>query len=202
MKVELREKMSWKGCIDKVNEAMCELMRYDVEFIDDKGFSEFLDHLKGLKGTRFSDRYNSDFRNLDITGYFSVGISDLLCDRSEKCRANIRLISPTFGDATKKPDYNNLTALRKMQDAGIEIKVNDMLHARLFVGYNQEVSLSNDILLLGSFDFNREGLSGEKRNAGIITRNPDLVKSAREFFEGMWTDSHYTKSLNEKYPLK
>ncbi len=153
--------MSWRGCIDKVNEAMCELMRYNVEFLDDKGFLDFINHLKGVRGTRFSDQYNSEFRFMDITAYFSEGISDLLCDLSSNRNCKIRLISPPL-DLSKKQDSINLTALRKMQDAGIEIRINDTLHARLLVGYNREVSQSNDILLLGSFDFNKEGLSGDK----------------------------------------
>jgi hypothetical protein len=91
-----------------------------------------------------------------------------------------------------------------MQEKGIEIRVNDRIHTRLFIGYSDRDlnTDSNGVLLLGTFDFNKEGLSEDKINAGILTRHPDLVKSARELFERVWEEKIDTKPLNEAYPLK
>ena len=84
-------------------------------------------------------------------------------------------------------DRKNCRALKTMQEKGIEIKINHRLQSRLFIGYQ----LLNDdfyggILIIGSFDFNREGLAGERRDAGIITTHPDLIKSAITFFKELW----------------
>jgi hypothetical protein len=51
-------------------------------------------------------------------------------------------------------------------------------------------------IVLGSFDFNRDSLSGVKRNSGIHTGNPDLCKSAISFFEDMW-DSEDSLTIKE-----
>ena len=64
------------------------------------------------------------------------------------------------------------------------VKVNVDVHARMFIGYHEHLHTSE--LLLGSFDFNRDGLSRHKVNAGIKTKNPDLVKEAVAFFEKIW----------------
>jgi hypothetical protein len=52
---------------------------------------------------------------------------------------------------------------------------------------------------MGSFDFNTEGMSKERYDAGIKTQNPDLVLSAVELFEQIW-DEPESLPLNEKYP--
>jgi hypothetical protein len=54
----------------------------------------------------------------------------------------------------------------------------------MFIGYHEQPNVSE--LLLGSFDFNRDGLSRHKVNAGIITKNPDLVQEAVAIFEKIW----------------
>jgi hypothetical protein len=55
----------------------------------------------------------------------------------------------------------------------------------MFLGYNREHPKLSDCLL-GSFDFNRDGISRRKYNAGIRTRNEDLVQKVLAFFENIW----------------
>ena len=44
-------------------------------------------------------------------------------------------------------------------------------------------------LIIGSFDFNTECIGAERYDAGIKTSHPDLIKSAVNFFEGIWGES-------------
>jgi hypothetical protein len=139
----------------------------------------------------------------DIIGYFSEGMGQILSQHlSENKNCTIRLISPELNTAQHQ-DKMNLTALRNMQATGIEIRVNTRVHTRLFIGYGEcdPNEIGYQVLLLGTFDLNKEGLSGEKINAGILTRHPDLVKSARELFKRVWEEKIETKPLDEAYPL-
>jgi hypothetical protein len=45
------------------------------------------------------------------------------------------------------------------------------------------------LLIVGSFDFNTECIGRERYDAGIKTRNPDLLQSTINFFEKVWNDS-------------
>jgi hypothetical protein len=56
------------------------------------------------------------------------------------------------------------------------------------------------LLIIGSFDFNTECIGKERLDAGIKTNHPDLVKSALQFFDGIWNTTE-SISLNEKYPF-
>jgi len=173
----------WEDLRNQIERTLSALRNFDVKFVDEKLFPEFINHLKGRDRTDFQN-YGHGFKFLDITGYFSEGISDMLSDYSTRRNCKVRLVSPELKPNIKQ-DMNNLTALRKMQDKGVEIRVSPRIHARLLVGYpsDEPALFGNGVLLLGSFDFNREGLSGEKINAGIITQHPNLVRSARDFQE-------------------
>ncbi|MFX0211244.1 MAG: phospholipase D-like domain-containing protein [Candidatus Hodarchaeota archaeon] len=112
-------------------------------------------------------------------GYFSETIRKSLESLIE-IQCKIRLVYPYLD--TKKPrDRKNLQALRKLANAGAEIKVNDRLHARFLVAYNRVQKHPTikcwGLLLIGSFDFNTECIGRERYDAGIKTRHPDLVNS-------------------------
>ena len=89
-------------------------------------------------------------------------------------------------------DKKNLEALRKLSKAGVEVKFNNRIHARLLVAYTK----ISGLLILGSFDFNTECIGKERYDAGIKTGHPDLIKSAIDFFEQVWTDSE-TQTLDQ-----
>ncbi len=108
------------------------------------------------------------------------------------------MICPQFPTQSRR-DKKNLEVLKKLADIGIkkthkgevgvEIKINNRLHARFLVAYNPEAPKLRGLLLIGSFDFNVEGTSLERHDAGILTEHPDLVKSARNLFDDIWNDS-------------
>jgi hypothetical protein len=79
----------------------------------------------------------------------------------------------------------NLEALEKLANAGAEIKFNNRLHARLLVGGHPTIG---GLLVIGSFDFNTECIGKERYDAGIKTRNPDLIESALKLFEQIWNE--------------
>ncbi len=110
----------------------------------------------------------------------------------KKSPFKIRLICPHLNVKYAR-DRKNLQALRKLAKAGAKIKINDRLHARFLVAYNPPImheqnSHYHGLLLIGSFDFNTECIGRERYDAGIKTRNPDLVKSAVELFEQIWNE--------------
>jgi len=82
--------------------------------------------------------------------------------------------------------------------AGAEVKINNRLHARFLVVYTPSPNPPNGLLLIGSFDFNKEGMSRERYDAGIMTRHPDLVNSAIQLFDQIWDEEEST-DISEKY---
>ncbi|MGA3060974.1 MAG: phospholipase D-like domain-containing protein [Candidatus Bathyarchaeia archaeon] len=149
--------------------------RAKVEFLDRDAFKKFCDNL------------NINLLNLNeicLTGYFSETIRAELETIAQNTFYHVRLISPDFPIGTPR-DKKNLEALRKVSKAGVEVKFNNRIHARLLVAHSNVKSL----LILGSFDFNTECIGKERYDAGIKTSHPDLVKSAIDFFEQVWNDS-------------
>lgn len=57
------------------------------------------------------------------------------------------------------------------------------------IGYDDPDNLPPGYLILGSFDFNREGIGDLRKDAGIITENPELVEAALSYFNDVWESS-------------
>jgi hypothetical protein len=159
---------------------------YDTSFM---GYSVI--GYKNLEGT-----------HIDISGYFSEGIVDILSAKiREGCK--IRLLSRELNLKRNPQDRRNLRALKKMQDAGIEIRISARNHSRLLLVYRtEEDTVTRGALVVGSFDFNKECFAHERKDAGIVTKHPDLVKSAVSFFNEIWETPYETETLNAKYLSK
>jgi hypothetical protein len=119
-----------------------------------------------------------------LMGHFDNAFTEIVGEsyplHSSICE--VRILSHRFNKGDR--DDPNRRALETLADMGAIVKVNVDVHARMFIGYHEHHNISE--LLLGSFDFNRDGLSRHKVNAGIITKNPDLVKDAVTLFEKIW----------------
>jgi hypothetical protein len=181
-------KLAYENFRQKIINLQSGLADLNVEFLDRDRFKTFADNLIGnING----------WNNVCITGYFSETIRKSIESIIKRPSYNVRLICP-YVNPEKTRDRKNLQALRKLAEAGAEIKINDRLHARIFVAYNpvadHEVPYRG-LLLIGSFDFNTECIGRERYDAGIKTRHPDLVKSVVELFEQIWNES-------ESIPLK
>ena len=86
--------------------------------------------------------------------------------------------------------------MKRIQDAGAEIRYNRNQYFRMFVG----TSTIGGVLVLGTFDFNRDGMGMNRRDAGIHTTHPDLVKSAYDFFMKVWKEERGSIPLDVKFP--
>lgn len=182
--------LAYENFRQKIVNLQHDVAQFNIEFFDRDEFKKFADNLvSNVNG----------WNNICITGYFSETIRKSLEIILSRPSYNIRLICP-YLDSRKTRDRKNLQALRKLANAGAQIKINDRLHARFFVAYNPSSKKHEFIkywglLLIGSFDFNTECIGRERYDAGIKTMHPDLVKSAVELFDQIWNKS-------ESIPLK
>ena len=198
--------MAWNKIPGKLEQIRRELHQFSVSFMADRNFDELVTHLRSSYDTSVMGYTVIGYKNLegthiDISGYFSEGMVDILSAKiREGCK--IRLLSLPL-NLNYPQDRRNLTALRKMQDAGIEIRISNRNHSRLLLVYRtEEETITRGALVVGSFDFNKEGFAHERKDAGIITQHPDLVKSAVSFFNEIWETPYETETLNAKYPSK
>jgi len=152
--------------------------KFKVEFLDRIAFKRFADNL-------FYEV--KDFKEIYVTGYFSETVRDSLSKLAKIRNHNVKLISPEFSVRSKR-DERNLQALKKLTSIRVAVKFNNRLHARLLVAYTPAFLEQGGLLIVGSFDFNTECIGLERHDAGIITKHPDLVKSAIELFEQIWNE--------------
>ena len=181
--------MSYRDLQKKVKELEIELDQLKLEFMDRDSFKKFADNLFNEIG---------GYSQICITGYFSEAVRDSLEMFARNHR--LKLISQEF-DVNKPRDRKNLEVLRKLCSFGADAKVNNRLHARFLLAHSPEfpVSTNTGLLVIGSFDFNTEGISKERYDAGIKTNSPDLVSAAKELFMQMWNEPE-SLNLNEKCP--
>lgn len=81
----------------------------------------------------------------------------------------------------------------------MDVKVCDNLHARIILGYNKQKH--DTFVIIGSFDFTKEAISGELYNIGICSKDPELFKNTFKFFTNLW-ESEETKELDEYWESK
>ena len=182
--------MAYEKFGQKIAELQLDWTLFKVEFIDRDGFNRFANEF-------YSNIYQ--YSEIWITGYFSETLRNDLEKIIRVDKRKIRLICPEF--PLKSPrDKKNLEALKKLAKAGAEIKVNNRLHARFLVAHCPEAPQVMGLLIIGSFDFNTECIGRERYDAGIKTKNPDLVESARKLFEQIWKEPE-SLQLKEAFKL-
>lgn len=165
----------WEKLREKIVGLQSNIAPFKVDFLDRETFKRFCDNLRSNV---------ENLKEICITGYFSETIRAELESIARNDYYHVRLISPEFSLGTPR-DRKNLEALKKLSEAGAEIKFNNRLHARLLVARTH----ISGLLILGSFDFNTECIGKERYDAGIKTSHPDLIQSAIDFFEQVWNDS-------------
>ena len=157
---------------------------FKAELLDRDGFKKFADNLRSNV---------QSWTQICITGYFSETIRKSLESIAKGSPiTNVRLICPHLNVKKSVRDKKNVQALKKLASKGVQIEVNDRLHARFLVAYDIVEKHPNKeyrgLLLIGSFDFNTECIGRERYDAGIMTRNPDLIESAVRLFEQIWNE--------------
>ena len=170
------------------NQVGKDILKFRVDFYNESLFKNFVN-------TEVESLFNN-YKDVCITGYFSDGIAKILTKNLKGLNTNVRIITQEHNLQNKR-DRQNLASLRKIQDAGVEIIVNQRVHCRMFLCRLEEYQ---GLLVLGSFDFNKEGMNEERRDAGIFTQHPDLVESSFKFFNEIWEDRYDSTPLNEMYP--
>jgi len=174
----------WGEELSNVSDHILSLHRYNVRFLKAPSFIKYFERIPDLRGK---------FQKLMLMGHFDNAFTEIVGEYYPlySNRVEMRVVSHRFNKGDE--DDPNRRALETLADMGALVKVNVDVHARMFIGYHEHQNISE--LLLGSFDFNRDGLSRHKNNAGIITSNPDLLKEAVAFFEKIW-------SRNRSVPLE
>jgi len=166
----------WEKFKNKIIHLQSDLAPFEVDFLDRGSFTKFCNNLRSELEV---------YKKIHITGYFSETIREALEHIIKRWEdRKVRLICPEFPVQSRR-DKRNLEVLQKLAKAGAEIKFNNRLHARFLVASNPALG---GLLLIGSFDFNTECIGKERFDAGIMTKHPDLVKSAIELFEQMWSE--------------
>lgn len=185
--------MAYKEFRDKIVNLQGDWGLFQIDFINRDGFKDFADHL-------YDNLINANCNEVCITGYFSETIREALEQFSKRQGHKVRLICQEL-DPKNHREMKNLDVLRKLCKTGVEVKVNNRIHARFLVAHNPDF-LPNivGLLIIGSFDFNTECIGKERLDSGIKTKHPDLIKSAIQFFDGVWNTTE-SIPLSEKYPL-
>jgi len=157
--------------IDEINQILLGLTKFTARWITFEGFKKHFDRM---------ENHFSTYEEIWITGHFSNNFArkiEGLCEKLPNCDLRILSIDP-------KGNQINLDALNKMKEDGARVKIHRKLHARMFIGYNEKRDIME--LMIGSYDYNREGYSGENINVCISSRNPELIHEARKFFMKHW----------------
>ena len=95
----------------------------------------------------------------------------------------IHLVTRNLNDTKGKIGRNALDLLKQVTKG--EIRVNEILHARMIIVDDKEA-------LISSADLTRDQLIDEF-NAGIWVRDEETVKRATEFFDNIWEESKTKK---------
>ena len=117
-------KHKWEEFKQKVVDLQSELSVFEADFLDRNSFSEFCNSNNLCTELQY-------YNQIMITGYFSETIRETLQRLLEWKERKVRLISQ-FPKGTAR-DKKNLEVLKKLADAGAEIKFNNRLHARFLV---------------------------------------------------------------------
>lgn len=170
-----------------------DLSQFKVDFMNTDNFKEFADRL-------YDNLQQGAYNEVCITGYFSEIIREPLEQFSQMTGHKVRLICQEL-DIKKPRDKKNLDVLRRLCKKGVEIKINNRIHARFLVAHISNYPQKTlGLLIIGSFDFNTDCIGKERLDAGLKTNHPDLVNSALQFFDKIWNTSE-SIPLNEMYPI-
>jgi len=91
----------------------------------------------------------------------------------------VKIISPSKATQTKR----NKDALERMNRAGAEVRLQPMLHARIFCAPKRK------FLIIGSGDVQNDCFGGSRFDARVYSNNPELIKDALKFFDRVWEES-------------
>jgi hypothetical protein len=180
--------MAWEEYFERLRRLHPDFKKFQIEFINEADFMELINHFKNVKkefkGFRIPIIGHRAYNDIYATGFFGAQIADVLIE-AVKTGRNVKIITEHM-----RAD------IIKMHEGGVEVRQNKNIHTRMFIAFSRDEDISGGLLILGSFDFDHVGLGGNRRDAGIITMHPDLVKSGVEYFETVWEDRYHSKPVN------
>lgn len=157
--------------MSEIHNILARLDRFRARWITFEGFKRHFDKM---------ENHFMTYEQIWITGHFSNNFArgiEGLCNKFPGCDFRILSIDP-------KGNRINIDALIKMEEDGAKVKIHKKLHARMFIGYHKKRDMME--LMIGSYDYNREGYSGENINVCVSSRDPELIQKARKFFIRLW----------------
>ena len=132
----------FRKLVNDANDIGKKLLGFRVDFFDERNFKKFANEEMGS--------LCQSFEEICISGYFSDGIARQLVTALRGLNTKVRIITAEHGNS--RNDKKNLASLRKIQDVGAEVRVNIRTHFRMFLCKGN----TQGLLILGSFDFNKE----------------------------------------------
>ncbi len=90
-------------------------------------------------------------------------------------------IITSFREEDIKSGITSLDKLRALMKSGAHIRYNNNLHAKMMF-------IDSEVAIISSANLTRKGL-GVNYEAGVLIKDPDQVKKAIEFFQGVWDES-------------
>jgi hypothetical protein len=185
--VEAPIKKTFSKEIQDINDQVSGLLQHKCDFWDHKEFLRFYQEITGSPNRNrieFSQGHGNYF---DVMGYFDdpmFNVAEIII----KNGIDVRILTRAETINSKK-----LSTVKKLVKLGAKIRYNDKIHARLINSYNvYKWGIESGEVIIGSFDFDRECISSSRRDAGIHTRDLEIVESVANFFDGIWEDGSET----------
>ena len=151
--------------------ALEKLTRFRARWYPYESFNKFIEQMES---------HFIAYKEIWLTGHFSYSFVRRIKGLPSiypGCDFRVLSIDP-------KSNKINLEALKSIKEEGGKVKIQRTLHARMFIGCNEDAD--SMCLIIGSYDYNREGISGENVNAGLFTTDPEMIKQAKDFFLVQW----------------
>jgi len=171
--------------------AVDRLTRFSARFIN---LTDFQNHLNRM------DTHFSSYKEMWLMGHFTHSFHrqvEGLCNAYEGCDFRLLAIDPGYLSGQRWK--TNWDTLKKIEQEGGNVKIHKRLHARLFIGCNDETDTM--CLIHGSYDYNENSYSGGQVNSAIFSNSPQLVHDAKTFFLKEW-DSADALTPDEWYAWK
>jgi len=180
MEKDLRKKMdTMSSTLSVATFAVERLTRFSAHFMSFGAFQKHIDNM---------EHHFSAYKEMWLMGHFTHSFHRKikgLCTKYKNCDFRILAIDPGYLSGMRwKVNWDTLD---KIEKEGGKVKIHKNLHARLFIGCNDETDTM--CLIIGSYDYNENSYSGGQVNSAIRSTSPQLVHDAKTFFLEQWASA-------------
>lgn len=167
----------WDEIYGSISESLKKLPRFKGDIVTEKEFTNFIEKF---------ETHISSYESIWMSGFFDNSYARII-EKYYHTNHNCDVKALSLGFRKDARGQQNAKALEKMENNGVDVRINENLHARMYIAYNYQTDTM--ILFLGSFDYTKECMSGARRDIGMSTHNPDLILRARTFFIDVFTST-------------